>query len=187
MDWIVSGTDWANVFFQRVHEDAHPAFQRIAYKMAKAYFETKPKSIGWWDWHLPFVDQEDRLLLNDDYGENFLAKVSAARCGRVSYLKTDKRDIDTDLEWFDRHVYHNLQSGQPPHVSPAEHPARACSEYGPMSASNTNSCADHGNFRGFHQLRKLYRGENRHCYYIEDLNAYEALKGLPLTKGPETS
>lgn len=166
MEWIVSGTDWSNFFFQRVHKDAHPAIQKIAYRMA--CLTLKPNSnltdvlrrLDWGDWHLPFITDYEWHSYGSD--SVLLAQVSAARCGRVSFAKEGTRnsDISDDFHWFGKHVLANLELGEPPHVSPAEHPAQA-------------RRGRYANFTGFEQLRKLFKGENRDSYTLEYLERYE--------------
>ncbi len=194
MEWVVSATDWDNFFFQRVHPAAHPAFQKVAYEMARLRLTSKPQRLDWGQWHLPLVTPEDYQTVEKttafpnasffDYGGGdidgkkgwvcqsvweVLSLVSAARCGRVSYAKqSDAGDVSADLEWFNKHIYQNAAAGQPQHVSPAEHPAMACT-------------GRHGNFAGWHQLRKSIPGENYAGYGLSQLNRYEKEKGWPLT------
>lgn len=179
MEWVVSGTDWANFFFQRVHRAAHPAFQEVAYRMAKLYLTTCPKKLEWMEWHLPFVDEDDWDIAAKETGGNeshfmqdiglILAKVSSARCGRVSFAKQgDGKTLAEDLDWFQRHIYENAATGNPQHVSPAEHAAHACQ-------------GRHGNFNGFYQLRKMIPGENHAEWGITELNRYEEETGRELT------
>lgn len=175
MELIVSGTEWNNFFFQRVHEAAHPAFQEIAYKMAKLYFTTEPKKLEWGEWHLPFVTQEDIYTLEDltdskvtEYIMSLAAVLSTARCGRVSYSKHDKKDVEEDLKWYNKHIYENAVNGQPQHVSPAEHPAIA-------------KAGKWANFNGFQQLRYTIPGENHSSFTLEDLNKYEEKTGRNIT------
>lgn len=177
MDWIVSGTEWANFFFQRVHTAAHPAFQNIAYKMARLYLTTKPQQLSWGMWHLPLVTSEDRNELyhkvnghhESQEWDKMLAEISAARCGRVSFEKQNNKDVEKDLAWFQKHIYENASIGEPQHVSPAEHPAIA--EKG-----------QHGNFTGWKQLRKFIPGENHETFTLADLNKYEEKTGRELTR-----
>jgi hypothetical protein len=71
-----------------------------------------------------------------------LRRVSAARCGRVSYLTQDgRRDLDEDLKLYDRFV-----TADPPHASPLEHVAT------PAPAADSRQL---GNLRGWLQLRHV--------------------------------
>jgi len=176
IDWIVSGTSFANLFFQRVHRAAHPGFQRAAYSAAKLWFTTTPTWTDWGDWSLPFVDEDDlsaieSLYVHETEDDVYLdaARVSAARCGRISYLNSGKKDVESDLRWYKDHILTNTEIGEPPHVSPAEHPCMA-------------ETGQWGNFIGFRQLRKMIPGEYCAEYTIERLNDYEREMGFELTR-----
>lgn len=176
MEWVVTATDWDNFFWQRVHEGAHPAFQRLAYLMAQHYFcGVPPEQKEWGAWHHPFITPADRdiaFYLNDaaygykNMGE-VLAAVSTARCARISFSKHGEREgIIEDLQWPATHIWKNLSAGQPAHVSPSEHPCQA-------------DRGRHGKFDGWLQFRKIVPGENFVGYTLEHLNAYEDRNGIP--------
>lgn len=176
MEWIVSGTEWSNFFFQRCHVAAHPAFQEIAYRMARQYLTKIPRKLEWGEWHLPFVTEEDLNTIADLEAthdsaivNHYAAELSAARCGRVSFGKHSWREIIEDLKWFTKHIHENAEKGEPQHCSPAEHPAIALA-------------GKHGNFTGFKQLRKKISGENHTGWGIEELNAYERATGREVTE-----
>jgi thymidylate synthase ThyX len=139
---IVSATEWDNFYSLRDHEDADPNIQLLARMMRSAAVKSEPnllsvnpfKAHGW---HLPYITVDERL----EYWENpvYLAKLSTARCARVSYLTHDGQipDPAKDLELFER-----LVGSVPLHASPTEHPAYALPE--------ATRCK---NFIGFHQFR----------------------------------
>lgn len=144
---IVTSTEWANFFALRCSLDAQPEIREIAMLMRTLYEhnEGKSKRLIPGEWHLPLVTGLDwadeteshRLLSHEE-----LARVSSARCARVSYLTHDgRRSIADDLALANR-----LQDSG--HMSPFEHACRA---------------EDHdefiGNIRGFTQLRKLMPDE----------------------------
>lgn len=143
---IITGTEWDNFFNLRTHKDAQPEFQIIAKMMQAHYKENIPDEIGF-GWHLPLTpdlaELEEHAAVNDLDIEIFCARISGARCGRVSYLTHEgKRDISADLELADR-----TQTGG--HMSHFEHPAQAmpqCNKF-------------YGNFKGFQQYRKLLPNE----------------------------
>jgi len=161
---IVSSTTWANFLHLRDHDDAEPHIRLLAQKIKAALVGSKPKVLAHGEWHLPYVDEQDhseliRMGIPLDFTEGLLpgfvapvlAKVSAARCARTSYLTHDRKipTIETDLALYDR-----LAVADPLHASPTEHQAR-CS----LSAGQ-NSPAFTGNFQeGFVQFRKLHVGE----------------------------
>jgi hypothetical protein len=114
---------------------------------------------------LPLVFPEDveavcASLLDDTLWEETLAKISCARCARVSYLTHEgKRDHGADLTLYDK----LLEQG---HMSPFEHAARPMDpdemwkyrtgENDPEGGAEVSFC---GNFRGWVQHRKLIPGE----------------------------
>jgi thymidylate synthase ThyX len=133
---IVTATEWSNYFALRANPMAQPEIRTIAEMMLDKYNESDPQFIAEGDWHLPLI-QPDELELVAAQPE-FMRKVSAARCARVSYMTHDgKRDLDADVTLYDR-----LVSGG--HMSPLEHVAT------PSGDSDFI-----GNFRGWKQLRKF--------------------------------
>lgn len=142
MRTLVTSTQWSNFFELRDHPAAEPHFQLLA-KAARACMEDStpvPRAYGWQDinnWHLPFLEDEERV------GNPLqLAKVSAARCARVSYLTHDSRvpSMDEDLALYDR-----LAGGVPMHASPLEH----------QGAPAIEADIPSGNFVGWIQFRQL--------------------------------
>jgi len=134
---IVTATEWSNFFHLRCHPDAHPAIRNTAEAMRKIYEENKPIVVPWGDWHCPYIPLDEDLDVRD------AAKVSSARCARVSYLTHDGvRDVQKDIELHDR----LLAAG---HMSPFEHPAQSI---GSLARSLAMACdpesnLDTGNFR----------------------------------------
>lgn len=161
METLVTATQWENFFALRVHKDAHPDFQRLAYLMLEAYVEkSTPNAVPWGRWHIPFGDRMPEGL---ELGTQL--KVAVARAARLSYMTMDgKIDVDKDVELHDRLA----QSG---HWSPFEHVAQC--RYGQF-----------GNFIGWEQYRRQFPGENRKCDlrkllhdYRESLQNDRALSG----------
>lgn len=103
---------WSNFFNQRCHKDAQQEFQHVAYLSQKSYFESTPIVRLPGDWHLPYVDDEERsiIVLHD------LIMLSVARTARTSYLTQEGiRDKEKDFELFRR-----LSGMDPMHLSPTE-------------------------------------------------------------------
>lgn len=147
---IVSATEWANFFALRCHPDAQPEIQKIAYMMRDLYFSSRPTTLNFHAWHLPYIDWDLDTKEHDTYDE--LCRISTARCARVSYLTHDGvRDTRKDLELFER-----LVTAVPPHMSPFEHVARALATDEPS-----------GNFFGWYQYRKGFVNENTRVYTPE--------------------
>lgn len=126
---IVTATEWDNFFELRDHPDAQPEMQELARCMKRAMQESEPKSLNPIHWHLPYITDDD--YKQDHLTDIDLAKISAARCARVSYLKHDGTNpsIEEDLALFEK-----LVMAKPSHASPCEHQAY----FHPESISSRN-------------------------------------------------
>lgn len=160
---VVSATEWANFFNLRIDDAAEVHIRRIAEMMYCAIRDSEPKELKPGEWHLPFISEQDREQAPDvaraayaavgndlvDMHVNLaLAKISAARTARTSYLNHEGvRDLIEDVTMCDQKLI------APGHWSPLEHPA---------------VCMDdrvfRGNIRGFRQFRKFYPKENRKLF-----------------------
>jgi len=128
---IVTATEWTNFFELRCSENAQPEIRAAAERMREAYAQSVPHAVEYGEWHLPFVQDDERSL-----DVERLKKISAARCARVSYLTHDGvRNIEADVELAER-----LRGDR--HLSPFEH-----------VATPTHDDAFHANFRGWSQMR----------------------------------
>ena len=135
---IITATDWDGFWLQRCSPLAQPEIRTVADAMRDAVEASDPQSVATGDWHLPFILDVDRTEVTD---VDVLRKISAARCGRVSYLNHEgRRDLDDDLRLFQRFV-----DAQPAHASPLEHVATPADSRRPSA----------GNLRGWIQLRHL--------------------------------
>lgn len=152
---VLTATELDNWFELRDHEDAQPEIRELAQLMKQALESSSPRQLQIWEWHLPYITDEEHTL----HPIGLLLKVSAARCCRVSYLRHDgmSPDIDKDIQLCD-----DLAGSRPIHASPFEHQAQAdnVSTYGYMSKEL------HGNFVGFIQHRKIieinmYQGDTK--------------------------
>jgi hypothetical protein len=137
---IVSATDWDGFWTQRCSPLAQPEIRLAAEAMRDAVLASTPVACRDGEWHLPYITDADRT---DARGAvETLRRVSAARCGRVSYLTHDgRRDLDEDLALYERFL-----SAEPPHASPLEHVATPALD---------GSGRQVGNLRGWMQLRHL--------------------------------
>lgn len=149
---LLTATDFGNFFEQRCH-DAQPEMCELACKMRDALNESEPVLRPW---HLPLVSQEEINTYLAENGVNNilnandkmfhrifldLAMVSAGRCCRVSYLRTDaESDFKTAKERCQMLI--DLK-----HWSPLEHQAY------PLRDNHSKST---GNFTGFYQHRKYW-------------------------------
>lgn len=146
---ICTATEWENFFNLRIHPAAQPEIQVVAKTMKDAMDASTPVLRMPGEWHTPFITDEDieEACYNPacTVDEVFLAKLSVARCARVSYLThdTNKRDTAADVALHDK----LLTSG---HMSPFEHVACVVDEPGEFC----------GNFRKpWIQYRKMLPGE----------------------------
>lgn len=146
---ICTATEYDNFFELRCHPDAQPEIQELAELMRDARERSTPElrprlrdlAVGW---HLPYITYGERTQYATS--PRLLAKVSAARCARVSFLTHDGRDpnLQDDLDLYDR-----LVGSRPLHASPVEHQAYP------------NPLADQWckNFRGWRQHRDIVEFE----------------------------
>jgi thymidylate synthase ThyX len=129
---IVTATEWENFFALRCAPTAQPEIRAAAERMRGALAASTPREVGYAQWHLPLVQDDERALDVESR-----KKISAARCARVSYLTHEgKRELEKDLELHDR-----LKSDR--HLSPFEHVATPAPDV-----------EFHANFRGWLQMRR---------------------------------
>lgn len=141
---IVTATDWRNFYALRASPHAQPEIKEVAIAMARAHMESVPQVLERFGWHMPFIFEEDKREENNLLT---LAKISSARCARVSYLTHDgKRSLDADVK-----MANDLQKNG--HMSPFEHPAKAGDTLGVARGRG-------GNFSDqWIQYRKMLDGE----------------------------
>ncbi len=153
---IISGTSFDNYFGLRappLGEEPDPEkwgaqieLQIIANMMQVAYHENEPEQLGFGDWHLPLVTDEEKQRYNSDEDRwtLMLPKISAGRCASTSYLRQHDANNTAEVA-FERWEVRLAPSA---HWSPGEHPAVAL-----------HGSVQMGNFTGFRQLRKFYPDE----------------------------
>jgi len=173
MKTVISGTEWANFFWLRDHEDAQPEIAELARKMREAYNASTPQPLNPGEWHLPYVktyrDTHTGVLHYLDADDKYITAeqarvISASCCAQVSYRKNDDSYEKAEK------IYRQLIESQPCHASPVEHQAT------PMQYTSTNAFEPEtwepgvthlsantdlwsGNLRGWVQFRKLIPGE----------------------------
>lgn len=133
---LVTATEWKNFFKLRCHPAAQPEMQKLAYEIRDAIDASVPAFLNPGEWHLPFGDRCDGLMVADKL------KVATARAARLSY-ETFDGEIDYQKDFG---LHDTLASSG--HWSPFEHSAMACS---------TDVVI--GNYRGWNQYRKFFEGE----------------------------
>ena len=143
---LVTSTEWDNFFALRTDPAAQQEIQELANAMKSALENSTPVERNF---HLPYVTDEEIGFLDGDldlFRFTDLAKLSAARCCRVSYNKLDgsPSSFAEDMQRFERLV----DPSHPLHASPLEHQAVA------------DRNAQSRNFVGWTQFREMW--ENQH-------------------------
>lgn len=172
IDVVLTATDFANWFALRDHKDADPTIRDLAVQMKEAEAKCHRTLMSPGMWHLPFIRPEDiknvinkitaggvlRKLPTDAEINEYLLKISTARCARTSYKAFDGlvSSIADDIALFEK-----LVVAQPLHASPAEHQATPDEwEYDELSrTADWKAPGLHGNFLGWIQHRKLLPNE----------------------------
>lgn len=134
---IVTSTEWKNFFTLRCAVTAQPEIREAAQRMRAALAASEPRAVGYGEWHLPLVQDDERSLDIETQ-----KKISAARCARVSYLThAGTREIEKDAELHDR-----LKRER--HLSPFEH-----------VATPAHDAHFYANLRGWVQMRRDVEAE----------------------------
>lgn len=160
---ITTGTHWRNFYALRASAMAQPEIQELAILMAKAHSQSTPQELEHGEWHLPYIFEDDRKEVSDS---RQLARISSARCARVSYLTHDgKRSLDADFSMAD-----TLQNNG--HTSPFEHPATTHDTTGAYFGNY------HGNFDSkWMQYRKMLENEHDFSQLISENSLLQGMKG----------
>lgn len=149
---VMTATEWKNYLHLRLHDDAQPEIILLAlmveeeltrlnltngyHKVSNTNYEADA-----YQWHLPYITEDERLKFRKH--PLYLAKLSASRCARTSYLTQEgvvpnpEREIKT---------FKMLAESVPIHASPLEHQAHAARDRTTQSR----------NFNGFIQYRAYY-------------------------------
>lgn len=140
---IVTATHWRNFFGLRASRMAQPEAQDFCIAIARAMMASTPQRLTCDEWHLPYIRAEDREETAD---QMLLAKASAGKCARTSYLTHDGvRSLSKDVE-----LAESLQMNG--HMSPFQHPARPFQKGDPEGS--------HGNYSSvWTQYRKTLPNE----------------------------
>lgn len=168
MKTVLTGTEFANLFWLRNHEDAQPEFHELASCMFDARHFSTPNILLPGDWHLPYVItryQGNKALgykyfVGDEEVDLETAKqVSASCCAQVSY-----RRLDDSIEKA-KDIFERLINSTPVHASPVEHQATPMRHpngrtyYGDWEEGVTHMRRDgtlwSGNLQGWIQYRQL--------------------------------
>jgi thymidylate synthase ThyX len=173
---IVSATEYDQWFAQRRHKDAQPEIKWVADHMFKALEENTPTALEAGEWHMPFINQEDKIEVRDRVQKKLLGELEAQgtiSSSNFSYLPDAARieyecdkmlckisvgrcarvsylthDGVRDIQ-ADIDLHDRLMSAKPGHWSPFEHVAQALS-----------TPTRFGNFSGFYPYRKMFKEED---------------------------
>lgn len=182
---VFTTTELDNFFALRADPMAQDEIREATELIIEAYEKSTPMQLDAGEWHLPFVtkydvhkDPHNGWFSSDVAGGQrryfgagtsrspfedawlYWARISAARCARVSYLTHEgKRDLEEDEKLFDRLVL-------PGHMSPLEHPAMALTHA--QWQEDTITAVEKwafdrippGNFWGWRQFRKTISYEH---------------------------
>jgi hypothetical protein len=153
----VSATSFDNFFGVRWHPDAQPEIAELARLMHQALQASTPRPLDPDQWHLPYVSPDEFQALGLDTAR----RCSAARCARVSYLNHDGSapNVAKDLDTFAKLAGNPNGPPQPLHASPMEHQATPDRLRDPAAPDSWHHPAQHGNFRGWRQYRKMLANE----------------------------
>lgn len=168
IDTLVTATEWENFLWLRDHEAAEPHLRDLARLVKQAIDSAEIRTLEPGQWHLPYITEED--WRTDDVQHKlqpaayeFLCKISASRCARISYKPFDgDASYERELE-----RYESLVSSDRVHASPLEHQAtpdvyftgKELCQFPPEPGWEHPELA--GNLGpGWVQFRKLVPGEN---------------------------
>jgi thymidylate synthase ThyX len=172
MHVVVTTVKHSNFDGLRDHTDADPNIQLLAQVWKKERSMSRAQKLDIGEWHLPFIDPQDRLAatqlcqegrITRDMPKNseideVLKKISAARCARVSYLNHEGKrpSIEEDIKLFER-----LVTAEIIHASPTEHQATPDILYydDAYMCNAFENPGLHGNLPGWIQFRKTLKNE----------------------------
>ena len=173
IDTLITATEWDNFLWLRDHADAEPHLQDLARLVHLAIKHADVQELDSGEWHLPYVTEQDWQASitavsppHQALTSEWLCKISAARCARISYKPFDgDASYERELERYD-----SLVTADRVHASPLEHQATpdtktrmVCDYVGEMDYSDpeaTWSNPDlHGNLDGWIQYRKTIPNE----------------------------
>lgn len=146
---VVTSSDFEPYFHLRLHDDAQPEIIHLAALMQHELDNVVYRRVSSGNthneahnWHLPYITYAER----QQYQAHplYLAKLSASRCARTSYLTQDGISPNPEKEI---NTFKMLVESKPMHSSPLEHQAY------PMQK---NSSMVSRNLKGFKQYREYY-------------------------------
>ncbi len=147
IDTLITATDWKNFLWLRQHGAAEPHLQDLANLVAQAIDESNILRLTEYEWHLPYITDQERATMNNEV----LLQLSAARCARISYKPFNgESSIEAEIN-----RYNLLVMDERVHASPLEHQAMPDTFW----FKEWNNPHLHGNLTGWIQHRKLIPNE----------------------------
>lgn len=173
IDTLITSNRWDNFLWLRDHKDAEPHLQDLARLVKQALDEAVAYELWPGHWHLPYITEEDleqTRYMSTSVAWEWLRKISAARCARISYKPFDgDSSYEAELRRYDQ-----LVTSDRVHASPTEHQAtpdtKELRDFLPVSKTDKKPIETvefwmhpelHGNLPGWIQARKLIPNE---CY-----------------------
>lgn len=160
---VFTTSDLNNLFWLRDHPDAQPEFRELAREMKIVYMQSTPKLLQPGEWHLPFVQENEKHI----YTIQEQLILSVARCASTSYQTVDGKALHPDRA---KEIYNKLSGTEVLHASPFEHqltPDSLVTIQFRVKGKRNYETADvwhqpnaHGNTIGWIQNRKLQPAEN---------------------------
>lgn len=120
IDTLITSTEWDNFLWLREHGAAEPHLQDLAKLAHHALGTSDFQVLKPGEWHLPYITNADRAVSKGwEMPDDWLCKISAARCARISY-----KPFDGDAS-YEREIerYNHLVTDERVHASPLEHQA----------------------------------------------------------------
>lgn len=162
MRMVVTGTEWDNFFWLRLHKDADPHIAELARVMLHAYQQTKPMELNEECWHVPFFGYgywSNYHLLEYGITAQEAINHSMSCCAQTSYRKLDMSEGKSE------DIIAKLFNGERCHASPATHQARPiCYDFGfdqpTVTHQSRNGDLWSNNLRGWGQYRTLIPNNN---------------------------
>ena len=120
---VMSGTNWANLWWLRDHVDTQPEFRELVRVMQAALAKTTPVLLYPGQWHLPYIDFVDGKYYSNgvELDLETAKRVSTSASAQVSYRKLDDTVEKADKVMAMLNL--NDDDTDPAHASPTEHQA----------------------------------------------------------------
>lgn len=113
IDVLITSNQWENFFALRLDEGAQPEIRLLAMAIYEAMCASTPRKLAPGEWHLPYVNADERATLSLEECK----KLSVARSARITHKPFDGNDtLEAEMARYAR-----LMLSMPVHASPAEH------------------------------------------------------------------